>query len=261
MKKNLPFIAIFLLCFQLFTTTVTAKDKAREYYQITIYHFATHEQEMALDAYLKDMYLPALHRTGSANIGVFKPIANDTATDKLLYVMIPFRKADQVFSLSSMLLKDQQFTTASQYVDTGYQNPAYLRMENIVLQAFPLAPTMNLPKLTGPKGDRVYELRSYESATEKLHRNKVQMFNEGGETSIFSKLNFNPVFYASVIAGSHMPNLMYMTSFENMADREAHWKSFGADADWKKLSALPQYQHNVSRADVRLLRAADYSDY
>ncbi len=259
MKKNICFIAILLL--QLLVNTASAKEKSREFYQITVYHFAAGVQETALDSYLKEMYLPALHRMGNTNIGVFKPIANDTAIDKLIYIIIPFKKADQLFTLSSRLLKDDQFIAASQSFDTSYQNPASMRMENIVLQAFPLAPVMNLPRLKGPRADRVYELRSYESPTEKLYHNKVQMFNEGGEIDIFGKLNFNPVFYAEVIAGSRMPNLMYMTSFENKADRDAHWKSFSADPAWKQLSALPQYQHNVSKSDIRFLRATDYSDY
>ena len=134
-------------------------------------------------------------------------------------------------------------------------------MENIVLHAFELAPKMNVPNLTSPKSDHVYELRSYESGTEKLYRNKVQMFNQGGEVKLFDRLKFNAVFYAEVIAGSHMPNLMYMTSFENMQERDAHWKTFGTDPEWKQLSGLPQYQKNVSKADIMLLRAADYSDY
>ena len=259
MKRTIFFISI--LFFQLLANTATAKEKSREYYQITVYHFATGVQETALDSYLKDIYIPALHRMGNTNIGVFKPIANDTAMDKLIYIIIPFKKTDQLVTLSARLQKDESFVSASQYFDTGYQNPALVRMENIVLQAFPLAPTMNLPKLSGPRADRVYELRSYESPTEKLYHNKVQMFNQGGEIDIFSRLNFNPVFYAEVIAGSRMPNLMYMTSFENKADRDAHWKSFSADPAWKQLSALPQYQHNVSKSDIWFLRSTDYSDY
>ncbi|MEI9809691.1 MAG: NIPSNAP family protein [Bacteroidota bacterium] len=51
-----------------------------------------------------------------------------------------------------------------------------------------------------------------------------------------------------------------MTSFESMTDRDAHWKSFSAHPDWKKLSALPEYQHNVSHIDITFLRPADYSD-
>ena len=124
-----------------------------------------------------------------------------------------------------------------------------------------MAPFLQLPNLKSPKSDHVYELRSYESATEALHRNKVQMFNEGGEVALFSRLQFNAVFYATVIAGGRMPNLVYMTSYENMTERDAHWKSFGSDPEWKKLSALPEYQHNVSKIDIVFLKAAPYSDY
>ncbi|MEP7279608.1 MAG: NIPSNAP family protein, partial [Bacteroidota bacterium] len=106
-----------------------------------------------------------------------------------------------------------------------------------------------------------YELRSYESPTENLHINKVHMFNEGGEIPLFKRLKFNAIFYADVINGSHMPNLMYMTSFENMEAREQHWKTFATDAEWKKLVALPEYQHNVSKAEIILCRAAGYSDF
>jgi len=87
------------------------------------------------------------------------------------------------------------------------------------------------------------------------------MFNEGGEIDIFSKLDFNAVFYSEVIAGSQMPNLMYMTTFENKADRDAHWDAFRDDANWKELSARPEYKNNVSRSVITFLRPADYSDF
>ena len=134
-------------------------------------------------------------------------------------------------------------------------------METILLKAFSMSPFMKLPKLESPKNQRVYELRSYESSSEKIFRNKVHMFNEGGEIDIFSKLNFNAVFYGEVIAGAKMPNLMYMTTFENKEDRDAHWASFSVDPDWKHLSSLPEYKNNVSSSEIIFLRPADYSDY
>jgi hypothetical protein len=45
-------------------------------------------------------------------------------------------------------------------------------------------------------GNRVYELRSYESEKEVIHANKVNIFNAGGE-SLFNRLEFNAVFYGS----------------------------------------------------------------
>jgi hypothetical protein len=87
------------------------------------------------------------------------------------------------------------------------------------------------------------------------------MFNEGGEVVLFKRLGFNAIFYADVISGSRMPNLMYMTSFEDKASRDAHWKTFVDDPEWKKLSSMPQYQKNVSKADIIFLRPTAYSDY
>jgi hypothetical protein len=118
-----------------------------------------------------------------------------------------------------------------------------------------------MPKLNGPLADRISELRSYESATERLYVNKVDMFNRGDEVGLFRELNFNAVFYAEVLSGNRMPNLMYMTSFDNIASREAHWKAFMDHPHWKKISGSAEYQHNVSKADIWLLSPATYSEF
>ncbi len=86
------------------------------------------------------------------------------------------------------------------------------------------------------------------------------MFNEGGEIKLFKRLNFNAVFYGEVLSGSRMPNLMYMTSFENMNDRNEHWKNFSADPEWKRLSSMPEYQNTVSKIDIVFLTPTQYSD-
>ena len=211
---------------------------------------------------MRESYLPGLHKKGINRIGVFKPLLNDTAADKLIYVVLPLKTLQQLIALPEQLFNNKDFLqSGKEYLEAPYKNPPYTRMEKIVLKAFQLAPVMNLPQLIGPKKERIFELRSYESATEKLYHNKVKMFNEGGEITLFARLNFNSVFYAEVISGSHMPNLMYMTSFENIADRDAHWKTFGADPEWKKISSMPEYQNNVSKADITLMHAAEYSDY
>jgi hypothetical protein len=237
------------------------KKPAQEFYQIEIYHFKTTGQEKIIDDYLQHALIPALHKKNIINIGVFKPIANDTAADKLVYVFVPLKSFEALLSLPAQLDKDADYNAAAAaYLQAVYTDPPYTRMESILLQAFPLAPQMQVPGLKAPHNERIYELRSYESPTEKYHVSKVHMFNEGGEIPLFKRLEFNAVFYADVINGSHMPNLMYMTSFENMAEREAHWKAFFADDAWKKLVVLPEYQHNVSKAEIFLLHATDYSE-
>ncbi len=255
--RNL-FIPI-LLSLVLPLTTLAAPRQ--EFYSIRIYQLKTAEQETRVDAYLQTAFIPALHRMGITEIGIFKPVGNDTAAIRRIYVLIPFKNLEQYLGLSDALDKDAQYKLAGKdYLDASYDNIPYARMESILLQAFPDMPRHAVPTLQGPRTERIYELRSYEGPTEKYFANKVQMFNQGGEIPLFSRLGFNAVFYATVIAGSHMPNLMYMTSFDNMPSREQHWKDFNADPFWKQLVAAPQYQHNVSHVDIVFLHPTEYSE-
>ena len=265
MKNKLSLFAkrsLFIFMTALLISWTQAYKAKREFYQLTVYHFTTAEQEKMLDNYLQNALLPALHKINISNIGVFKAISNDTAAAKTIYVYYPVKNLDKINEIPEKLAADNSYQTAGvEYLNAPYTAPPYTRMETILLKAFPLAPEMNLPVLKSAKKERVYELRSYESATEKIFKNKVHMFNEGDEIGLFKKLNFNAVFYSEVIAGSKMPNLMYMTCFENKADRDEHWKNFSADPFWKKLSAMPEYQKNVSHIDIIFLRPADYSDF
>lgn len=252
-------ILLFLL---LGLTAFTSPSPKRTFYQIKIYSINSKEQETRLDRYLKDAYIPGLHRMGIKTIGVFKPVAADTVSfGKLVYVLTPVKDMNQLLDIPKKLHADAAYLTAGKdYIDAEYKNPPYTRFETIVLEAFSDAPQLVLPKLTGPKSERIYELRSYEGYTEKIYQNKVNMFNAGGEVKLFSKLGFNAVFYGDVISGSHMPNLMYMTTFENKASRDAHWKAFGDSEEWKKLIADPQYKNNVSKNTSYFLYPAEFSD-
>ncbi len=257
MKKNIVFLLFFLMT----TAYAHSNPPARQFYQIRIYQLKNAEQESRVDKFLQNAFLPALHRHGISQVGVFKPIANDTAAIRRIYVLIPMSSFDALTTIAGLPETDRQFAAdGKDYLDAVYNDPPYLRMESILLQAFPGMPQVGMPELKNPKPQRIYELRSYEGPTEKIHANKVQMFNAGDEVGLFKRLGFNAVFYAEVLAGAHMPNLMYMTSFEDMASHDEHWKSFGNDPYWKKLSALPEYQHNVSHVDIVLMHAAEYSE-
>lgn len=232
------------------------------YYEIRIYTISDKDQEGEIDGFLKEAYLPALHRAGINKVGVFKPVETDTVyAGKRIYVLVPYPSWDAYAAVQSKLKNDKQLQTGgSKYFDKPYNSPPYTRIEVIISRAFEGMPAFQSPSLSGPVGERIYELRSYEGPTEKIFANKVQMFNQGDEIGLFKRLGFNAVFYSEVVAGSRMPNLMYMTSFNNLASREEHWKTFVADAEWKRLSGLPEYQHNVSRIEIFLLHPAEYSE-
>jgi hypothetical protein len=256
--KNLSLIVLLLAS----SLAIYAQDAPREYYQLKTYSFANEEQVQMTDDYLANAFLPALKRLGINAVGVFKPRAIDSLTPKETYVLIPFNTLSQFEGLDAALANDQLYIAAGKdYVAATYDKPPYQRIESTILKAFVDMPKMQASPLEGPRKDRIYEMRSYESATEALYRNKVDMFNAGGEVALFDRLGFNAVFYAEVLSGSQMPNLMYMTTFPDQESREEHWKSFVDAPEWNVLKEMPKYQNNVSRNDTRFLYPTEYSDY
>ena len=237
------------------------KPAEKDIYQIKVYHMKTNEQVTQVDNFLKNAYLPALHRLGVSSVGVFKNVGIDTSVEKSIYVWMPLRSLEQLNRIEDGLTKDVAYNKdGASYLTVPFNAPAFTRIETIILRAFNKMANFQHPSLKGDPVERIYELRSYEGSSEKLYKQKVHMFNEGGEIALFKRLGFNAVFYAEVLSGSRMPNLMYMTSFDNKASRDEHWKNFGADPEWKRLSALPEYQHTVSKSDILLLHPAAYSE-
>ncbi len=234
----------------------------RQFYQLKIYTFDTDEQVKTTDKYLKDAYLPALKRVDIQNVGVFKLRPDEADTVKQIFILTPFSSMAQFESLERKLAGDNTYQAAgSDYLKASHQQPPYRRVESILLRAFEDMPAMRPSAVDGPRKDRIYELRSYESATEAYFRNKVDMFNAGGEIKLFDKLVFNAVFYGEVISGPVMPNLMYMTTFSDKQSRDAHWQSFREAPEWKELKARPKYANNVSHIDITFLYPTEYSDY
>jgi hypothetical protein len=252
---------IFFIVFLTISSKESQAFKGPEFYEIRIYYFENKDQETLLDNYLQSALIPALHRLNIKKAGVFKPIANDTSAIKRIIVFIPFKQMKHFINLEEKLGKDQEYVArGKEYINTVYSSPPYKRIEKLLLKAFSNMPVSKKPVLKSSSVEKVYELRSYESATEQLYLNKVDMFNAGGEITLFEQLGFNAVFYGMVLAGSKIPNLMYMTSFENMDERNSHWKTFSASPEWKNLSSMPQYQKNVSKSEIILMRSTVYSD-
>lgn len=252
-----------LVGFILLSLTFTTFAQKHEYYSLTVYRLKDKSNEQAVDQFLEKAYLPALHRSGKTNVGVFKPVASDTAAfGKLIYVLVPFNSLDEFQKITTSLENDTKLKQdGADYWNAAYNNAPYARIEKTLMRAFPKMLKMETPQLKGARKDRIYELRSYEGPTEKLYKSKVKMFNDGDEVGLFKRLGFNAVFYAEVLSGSRMPNLVYMTTFENMASRDEHWKAFGNDPQWKNLLTIEEYKNTVSKADILLLSPTDYSDY
>jgi hypothetical protein len=196
MKKSKIFTRVFSSLMLLMLPALTlssfgAPPQKQQYYEIKVYRIADNLQETRVDAFLKDAYLPALHRAGIPMAGVFKPVETDTTFGKIIYVLIPFNTIDKYMELPALLAKDKAYSEAGKsFLDAPYDKPPYKRLENILLKAFMNMPQMVAPKFLTPVTERIYELRSYESATEAKAVKKIEMFNQGGEIALFERLKF-----------------------------------------------------------------------
>jgi hypothetical protein len=254
-------IALLWLLVCAFVSVASAQSN-REYYELRVYYYTGEESEQKLDRYFKNALVPAIHKAGVRKVGVFKSSYHDTSAVRKFVLLIPYSSLNMLDKLDATIDKDKSYqAAAAEYINSPHDSAPYKRLEKTVLKAFTGMPASRQPKLTGDHKERVYELRSYEGATEKLYRTKVKMFNTGDEVGIFDRLGFNAIFYAEVLAGRSMPNLMYMTSFNDMASRDQHWKAFGDDPAWNKLKADKQYDNTVSHIDIWFLSPTEYSDF
>jgi hypothetical protein len=258
-NSNKKLTLFLVIC--VFINSLYGQVAERNIYQIKVYSLENEQQELRMDNYLKQAYLPALHRIGINHVGVFKPIEESELAAKSIYVFIPFKTISQFEELEALLNKDEKFLEDGRdYIYATYDNAPYVRIESILLRAFKSMPAYGVPTHTTPQAERIYELRSYQGATEKLYEKKVDMFTDGGESKIFIDLEFQPIFFAEVISGPIMPNLMYLTTFKNKESQENHWNAFRSSPEWLSLKSDTQYDNVVSKIDKIFLFPTDYSD-
>jgi len=233
-----------------------ASSGPREYYQLRKYTLRNGPQGKLSDQFFSSALIPALNRLGLNSIGAFKvQFGPQTPTT---YILIPGTKLETVVDVDLLLAKDEVFLKAAEPFWTApAKEPPFQRIESTLLKAFE-----GYPKLTVPAkaSKRIYQLRTYESATPLDHIRKVEMFHHG-EFEFFRRSGCDNVFFADGLVGPNLPKLTYMLSFPDLAALDAGWARFNADPDWKKLGADPRYnfEPTVSNVDNLILTPAPYS--
>jgi hypothetical protein len=229
-------------------------------YEWRQYSMRTGTEARRLDDYLQNALIPALNRLGHAPVGVFQvTFGLPTPTT---FVLTPFASAEALLAREPKLDADAAYTkAAAPHLEAAATDPAYVRQEVSILTAFPQFPRIVVPAATAAKGPRIFEVRTYESPSEKAHRAKVKMFAEMGEIEIFKRVGLTPVFFARTLAGPRMPSLVYMLTHENLAARDKNWAAFGPDPEWRKLAQTPGFTDAeiVSNITDVLMRPAAYS--
>ena len=227
----------------------------RQYFELRRYHLLPGAKQRAFIDFVGNAAIPAMNRAGVGKVGAFTVVYGENEPSLLL--VLSHQSLDSVVSLRDRLAADTEYARAGAAIlDAPMSDPAFVRVESTLLRAFDAMPT--LEAAAAPAKSRIFELRTYESHSDRAALNKLKMFN-AGEVPIFRRAGLTPVFFGETVIGAKMPSLTYMLTFADMPARDAAWAKFGQDPEWKALSGDPQYRDNVSSISDIILQPTAHS--
>ncbi len=235
--------------------TLQTNADDRQYFEWLKYTLPTGKNKGRVENYYEKAAIPALNKMGITDIGVF--YIKYGQNSPTLYVLIPHDSLDSLMNYRQKLMDDGDYReAATDFLESDISSPAYVRLERGLMHAF-----KGMPKLEPKKamGERIFELRIYESHNYVKAQKKIDMFNDAGEIQIFRDTGLNPVFFGETLFGPSMPNLTYMLAFKNMEERDKNWKTFVNSSGWNAIKGLEEYKDTVSNISDIILRPAGCS--
>jgi hypothetical protein len=234
-----------------------AQSSPRQYLELRRYHLLPGAKQRAFSTFIGTVAIPAMNRAGVGRVGAFTVVYGENQPSLLLVLAHPTLEC--VATLRDRLAADAEYARAGAAVlEAPMSDPAFVRVESSLLHAIVAMPALEPSAGAGTTTPRIFEIRTYESHSDRAALNKLAMFN-AGEVPIFRRTGLTPVFFGETLVGAKMPNLTYMLTFRDMTARDAAWAAFGQDPDWKTLSGDPQYRENVSAISDIILRPTSYS--
>lgn len=253
------FIPLLLSSIAMLLTGSSVTADSPQYYEIRSYLLGEQGDAEAIHQYLRDALVPAMKRQDAGPIGVFRNATENESDSPRIVVVIPYESADAITVCKNRLAKDAEYQKAAKtYLNRGPKNSPYERIESELLVAMDCMPLLKVPKNQLANTERVFELRVYESANERLGDLKVHMFNNG-EVPIFLDCGIQPIFIGQAIIGPFTPNLSYLTAYPSETARNEAWAAFRSHPDWQVLKKISKYEGTVSKIYKYVLTPAEYS--
>jgi hypothetical protein len=225
-------------------------------YVVHHYRLQLGSQGTRLSDYLSKTYLPAVARAQGGPSLVLE--GQVTEHLPLVTVIDAFASVEQAWSLRAKLRADKAFQDGTDGWQAGPERP-FESLTTELLEASDFAPEF-APVSPPPKSPRVYEMRVYQTHTQKELRGLVERFAEA-EVKILTRAGSQPVMFGSTVFGNDRPNLTWMLAFDDMGAREKFSAAFGADPEWAALrkQSLERYGQIPSYRRISLYRSAAYS--
>lgn len=231
--KNAPAAALASVAALAASAPLRAADNEAsppQYFEVFTFRLNFGAQFDRFLAFLEKRAVPILQKHRFGTMGFFTVAVGQhipAVVEILTYPSLAEKEG-----LFAKLWGDLEFTAAVAELESA--GPPYFRRDSVMLRATSFCPALK-PTGAGEPPHRLYELRTYESSTNRQHGFMHDRF-AGGEIEVFHKCGIHPILYADTYIGPNQPNLVYLIPFESESAREKAWAAFGDHPDWKRIS-------------------------
>jgi hypothetical protein len=210
-------------------SSIGDKPMSLPYFEFFYIHMQNGSQPPRMMKWLESGLFPICQKHGFGPMGAFNVDIGPNIPSAL--VLFSYPSLTEMEALWGKLNSDPDY--AGMVADIEKEEPAFYRTESTLLRATPFCPPLAATP-SGDAGHKIYEMRIYESATNRQLGYLHDRF-AGGEIDIFHKSGIHPILYADTVFGPNQPNMLYLIPFDSSDHREKSWATFRADPDWVKI--------------------------
>lgn len=200
------------------------------YFEFYYVHMQSGSQTTRMAKWLESRLLPICQKHGFGPMGFFTVTVGPSLPTVLIIFSYP--SLAEMETLWGKLNSDPDY--AAMIEENEKDEPAFYRTEAVLLRSTPFCP----PFAATPAGEpphKLYELRIYQSPTNRQLGYLHDRFGKSGEIDVFHRSGIHPVLYADTVFGPNLPNMAYLIPFESEAHREKAWGTFNAGPDWVRI--------------------------
>jgi hypothetical protein len=237
------------------SAAAAADNPKTRYYTLECFFMKNGDQAGRLHEFLSKGFVPALRNIHSGPQLFLEAVVAPHLPQ--VAVILGFPSAADALSVYSKLHQQPGYNQVLEAWEAAPNQP-YEHASLSLLEATPFSP--EIQPIERPKTPRVFELRVYHSPTWRQWAALNDRF-AGPEIQIFHRSGIYPLLYTSTVFGSNLPNLTYLTPFENLAAREKAWTAFGGDPEWIKVrnESVAKHGEIASVIQISFFRATPYS--
>jgi hypothetical protein len=203
-----------------------AADAAKDTrcYELRIYTAAEGKLD-ALNTRFREHTCKLFEKHGITNIGYWTPLENP---ERKLYYIIAYPSREAHEKLWSKFMADPVGKAA--FAESEKDGKLVLNVESKFMHATDFSPEI---KPVAEKEPRVFELRTYTATPSNLARLHARFRDH--TMTLFDKHGMSNFAYWALDADQKgaEDTLVYMLAHKSKADRDASFKTFGDDPDWK----------------------------